>query len=229
MAISFPHTIRGIIFDLDGTLYKMKWFMKPLLTIMLSPRILLLPRYMSVRKSFAGKEMGNGDELLNAMAATLAEKSGRCTTESILSWIHNRFYSAFKKIMPFLKGSRPGLNDLLATLQERGFKLAIVSDFSHIEERLNGLCIPGSLFNTIISSETEGSLKPSCRALLVIAKSWQLPPSSILVIGDRDDTDGIAAARAGMPYIRISDKKSLSAGAHNWQAIHAYLNNLSSH
>ena len=226
MSISIPYNIKGIIFDLDGTLYKMKWFMKPLLTIMLSPRILLLPRYMKIRKSFAGKEMENGDDLLYAMAATLAEKSGNCKTESMVSWINNKFYKAFDKSMPLLKGSRPGLNDILANLKEKGFKLAILSDFAHVEERLNGLCIPCSLFDTLLSSETEGSLKPSSRVLLAIAESWQIEPSHILVIGDRDDTDGIAASRAGMAYIRISDKKSKPAGAHDWPTIKTYLGNL---
>lgn len=206
----------------------MKWFMKPLLTIMLSPRILLLPRYMKIRKSFAGKEMENGDTLLYAMAEKLAEKSGNCKTESMLSWINNKFYKTFERTMPLLRGSRPGLNDILASLKEKGFKLAILSDFAHIEERLNGLCIPCSLFSTLISSETEGSLKPSSRALLAIAESWELKPSSILVIGDRDDTDGIAASNAGMVFIRISDKKSKPAGAPDWSAIKTYLSNLSS-
>ena len=197
MSISIPNNVKGIIFDLDGTLYKMKWFMKPLLTIMLSPRILLLPRYMKVRKSFAGKEMENGDDLLNAMAATLAEKSGKCTTESMLSWIHNRFYKAFDRSMPLLKGARPGLNDILANLKEKGFKLAILSDFAHVEERLKGLCIPCSLFDTLLSSETEGSLKPSTRVLLAIAESWQIEPSNILVIGDRTTLTVLPRQRPG--------------------------------
>ena len=54
-----------------------------------------------------------------------------------------------------------------------------------------------------------------------------LKPSNILVIGDRDDTDGVAASKAGMAFIRISDKKSKPNGAFGWSAIKAYLSNLS--
>jgi FMN phosphatase YigB (HAD superfamily) len=52
-----------------------------------------------------------------------------------------------------------------------------------------------------------------------------MSPSTILVIGDRDDTDGIAASNAGMAFLRISNKKSNMGGAHDWPAIKAYLIN----
>lgn len=228
MSISLPQNIKGIVFDLDGTLYKMKWFMKPLLTIMLFPRMLLLPRYIEIRKTFNGKDMQSGDKLLYAMAEKLSQKSGRGGPEAMFSWINNNFYKAFDGIMPLLKGSRPGVNSIMASLKEKGYRLAILSDFAHIEERLTGLDISSSVFDTIISSEQEGSLKPCTRPLLAIAESWRIQPSDILVIGDRADTDGIAADRAGMYFIRITDKKTKAGESYNWSAIKEGLSSIPS-
>ena len=160
----FPQDIKGIIFDLDGTLYRMKWFMKPLLTAMLFPRSLMLPRYMKIRREFAGKEMETGEKLLYAMAEKLSSKCSldvQCT----LFWIHNRFYKAFDSIMPLLRGSRPGIIETLASLKGKGYRLAIVSDFAHISERLAGLEISVSLFDCLVSSEKEAPLNRAIDAL----------------------------------------------------------------
>ena len=228
MNLQLPQNIKGIIFDLDGTLYKMKWFMKPLLTIILFPRMLLLPRYISIRKLFAGKEMENGDKLLYAMAEKLAERCGKHKPERTLIWINNNFYKAFDCVMPLLRGSRHGLINTLESLKEKGYKLAVLSDFGHVKQRLSGLGIPTSLFDNIASCEEEGSLKPCIKSLLAIADSWQVQSSDILVIGDRDDTDGIAASKAGMAFIKISDKNPKPEEAHDWSAVKTCLSNLSS-
>ena len=228
MNLQLPQNIKGIIFDLDGTLYKMKWFMKPIFAVILFPRMSLLPRYMSIRKLFAGKEMENEDKLLYALAEKLAERCGNHKPEKMLLWIKNNFYKAFDSVMPLLKGSRHGLNNTLESLKEKGCKLAVLSDFGHVGQRLTGLGIPLPLFDNIASCEEGGCLKPGTKSLLAIAESWQIQPSDILVIGDRDDTDGIAASRAGMVFIKISDKNPKPVGAHDWSAVKSFLNNLSS-
>jgi FMN phosphatase YigB (HAD superfamily) len=64
--------IAGVIFDLDGTLYRMTWVMRPLLTMKILPHILRLPRFLKIRQRFAGKEMGSRDELLDAISEILA-------------------------------------------------------------------------------------------------------------------------------------------------------------
>ncbi len=226
MTISLPKNIRGIIFDLDGTLYQMQWFMKPLLTIKLFPNILFLPGYLSIRKTFSGKDMGNGESLLNAMAEKLSQKVKMGNKETMLAWISNRFYREFDNIMPLLKGSRPEINTVLSQLKQKGYKLGVLSDFAHVKERLNGLDIPCSTFDTLLSSESEGCLKPCTRPLHAIAESWQLQPSMILIIGDRDDTDGIAASQAGMQYLKISDKKNKPNNGFSWKQIKESLNTL---
>ena len=69
------------------------------------------------------------------------------------------------------------------------------------------LRIPAEYFDPISSCEFAGALKPAPRPFSEIAQYWNLPVDKILVIGDRDDTDGNAARNAGMRFIQISDRK----------------------
>ncbi len=223
MSDKIPIHLGGIIFDLDGTLYHMKWYFKPIFTIMLLPQSLLLPRYMSLRKKYAGKEHDSGASLLTALAEDLAILNGRGNSKQMHQWINQKFYRAFQNTMPFLRGSRPGLNNLLKRLGEKGIKLGVLSDFDRVSQRLRGLGIAPELFDTISSSESSGCLKPSPRGFLSIAEKWQTAPSRILVIGDRADTDGLGAKNAGMHFIRISDSLFKKPQALSWKQIRALL------
>lgn len=226
MSSIFPKNIKGIIFDLDGTLYRMKWFMKPLITLILFPNISLIPRYMAVRKYFSGKDMESEEKLLYAMAEHLANKFKSKNVDSILSWIKYDFYSAFEKIIPLMRGHRPELIKTLKNLKENGYKTAVLSDFSHVKQRLISLNILPNLFDTLASSESEGALKPCTRPLFLIADSLHIKPSDIVVIGDRPDTDGIAAKNCGMHFIQISEKAEKKRTSYSWSEIKTGFDNL---
>jgi putative hydrolase of the HAD superfamily len=216
--------VRGIIFDLDGTLYHMRWFMKPLLTLRLMPHFMRLPRYMVIRGRHAGVDFGSGEALLHRLAADLAGGEDHPALRRCHDWILNRFYRAFAEIMPLLRGSRPGLVDTLSRLRARGVRLGVLSDFDWVYPRLQRLGVDPSLFDTLSSSESSGCLKPSARSFHAIAAEWNLPYHEILVVGDRLDTDGTGAAAAGMQFLRISD--NAARGGLCWPALKAILEQL---
>ncbi len=226
MPAIIPSNIKGIIFDLDGTLYHMKWFMKPYLTMRLLPHITHLPKYMSIRKEFMGKDMDNGPTLLRAMAKKLSQKAGTYSPEIYYTWIQNKFYPAFEDSMTLLRGSRPGVTDCLRILKNKKYKLGVLSDFAHVEERLLNLHIPPDIFDTILSSETEGALKPHTRPFTTMINRWEIPPCDILLIGDRADTDGAVAEKLGLQFIQISDRVQKSGNTCNWATIKNSLNQL---
>lgn len=217
-----PHQeIQGIIFDLDGTLYRMRWYMRPLLTFKVFPKVLRLPRFLKERGKFAGREMNSRENLFNTLceAVSLREK---CSKEEIYSWIHTSFYPAFVSTMPFFRNSRPGLNDMLNKLYKSGIKLGVLSDYDHVEQRLQKLQIPTSIFTIMTSAESFGALKPCARPLLEIADKWHLTPAQVLVIGDRDDTDGEAARSAGMNFLQIRDSESKNDTAGSWDEVQRF-------
>ncbi len=224
----FPSNTKGIIFDLDGTLYHIKWYMKIMFALFLFPKWHLLTRYMSIRKNYSGKEIGSGDELLRSLAKDLSKSSKPHNSDVMLSWIINNFYPTFVKVMLYMKGSRPQLNETLVSVKNKGYKLAVLSDFAYIKERLVGLNIPADIFDTLLSSESEGSLKPCAGPFLKITKTWQIAPADIVVVGDKDDTDGMGASNSGMSFLQISDKRAKPKNSSDWSSIRDGLLNLPS-
>lgn len=208
--------IRAVIFDLDGTLYDMKLLFKPLLTTFLLPHVIRLPRYMSSRRKFMDRDFGDEEVLLQALAKETARRCGSNNPDEIRRWIDRRFYPSFCRILPFFRGSRPGLNGTLRRLKENGIKSGLISDFACIPERLRALAIDSTLFDHLVSSESEGCLKPCTRPFEEMAKAWDLPNKDILVIGDRSDTDGVAASRLGMQYLQIGEHNRPGRAVVRW-------------
>ncbi len=197
--------VKGIIFDLDGTLYRMRWYMRPFLTIMLFPNMMRLPRFLKIRGRYAGVDLESPAALYQEVVKQLAPIEKK-SEETLLRWIDKHFYKAFVDVMIFLRNSRPHVNKTLQILKQHGFKLAVLSDYDRIPERLDNLKIDKSVFTIMTSSESFGALKPSPVPFKKIAAKWNLDPSEVLVIGDRDDTDGEGARRAGMKFIHIVEK-----------------------
>jgi FMN phosphatase YigB (HAD superfamily) len=213
----FSH-VRGVIFDLDGTLYVLRWFMKPLIFFRLFPDGMRLYRFLAARGTFAGKDMGTQEQLLAAISDEFGRRV-KITSAKARRWICDSFYPAFVAIMLFFRFSRPSVRGLLNGLKAKGTKLAVLSDYGSVKERLEKLGLPVSAFDTVSSCEAVGALKPHPRPFLAIAEKWGIEPAHILVIGDRADTDGAAAKNAGMQFVMVSDALRVSPGALRWGTI----------
>ncbi len=215
--------IKGIIFDLDGTLYRMNWYLRPLLTLNLISTCLRLPRFLKVRSTFSGVDMNSSDNLINAISDKVAFLEKRSVQE-IRSWIEDKFYPSFVNAMYFFRRSRPQINETLSAFKATGRKLAVLSDYDKVYERLKNLSIEPSLFHTLTSSERSGALKPAARPFIEIAEEWKIAPENILVIGDRNDTDGVAARAAHMHFLQISDSNNSSNTFAEWNDVRSFLN-----
>jgi FMN phosphatase YigB (HAD superfamily) len=201
----------GIIFDLDGTLYDMSWYMKPLFFLRLFPASLRLTRFLHIRGTFAGKDFRSRQCLIETLSGELSKTEG-VAPEAARKWIEGPFYGSFVAIMPFFRFSRPGIVPLLSSLRNKGLMLGVLSDYDLVRERLEKLSLPPSLFDTIASSETAGALKPNSRPYSVIAEEWGIAPQNILVVGDRADTDGAAASALGMQFLLIDNGRRPGKG-----------------
>jgi FMN phosphatase YigB (HAD superfamily) len=217
--ISLP-PVRGVIFDLDGTLYDMSWYLRPLFFLRLFRSGMRLTRFFHIRETFAGKDLGSQQALIDALSAEVSRQEGSDRDE-IRSWIQGPFYATFVAIMPFFRHSRPGIVPMLASLREKGVRLGVLSDYDRVKERLEKLSIPPSLFDTIASSEAAGALKPNSRPYAAIAVQWGIEPGSVLVVGDREDTDGAAAADSGMRFVLVKNgRQSRTAGkGYRWKEL----------
>ncbi len=215
------NSIKGIIFDLDGTLYKMQWFFRPLITANLLSTCMRLPRFLKIRGTFSGIDMNSGDVLINAICEKVASVEN-CSKDEIRNWMNNQFYPAFIRILKFFRNSRPEINKTLSLIKKNGLKVGVLSDYDYVSDRLVALGIDTSLFDTMTSSESFGALKPAPRPLLEIASDWNVNSRNILMVGDRSDTDGIAAQSAGMHFLQITDSEQKKEFA-KWDKIRSFL------
>jgi beta-phosphoglucomutase-like phosphatase (HAD superfamily) len=96
-----------------------------------------------------------------------------------------------------LREAPPGRNLL------RG--MAIYSDYPCLRERLEALDLAPGGRTRLYGPESFGAQKPAPGPFLRIARDLGVSPGETLVIGDREDTDGAGALKAGMSFFRLDD------------------------
>lgn len=97
----------------------------------------------------------------------------------------------------------PGVLELLTSLKERRFKLAVLSNKP---DQFTTQCVTDffgeGLFNPILGLREDRPRKPDPAGALEIAFQWGIPPSQILYFGD-SGTDMQTATAAGMYPIGV--------------------------
>jgi putative hydrolase of the HAD superfamily len=199
--------IRGVAFDLDGTLYA-----NYKLNIRLVPFFF---RHLALSGAFAGvramlhktaaKEAGEWPRVLpgagippesfyDTQAALLAERlktDPGSAKKMIDRLIYRGWEKHFTRIKPF-----PHAAETLGSLKASGFRLGLLSDFPPRRKlELLGL---DSFFDAVFSTEELGVLKPNPAPFLKLASALGLPPREILYVGNSPRYDIIGAKKAGM-------------------------------
>ena len=205
--------VKGIIFDFDGTLFdnvRLPFY----LVAAYPPDLLRLWRERLVRRSFVGSDYATPDEYYRAYFTALGKACFR-SPESMRAWYFNRFMPRMTKVLKKHYKFRPGVIELFMRVHTSGIavgqkalppdfpKLAIYSDYPFLKERLEALglgCGPKTL---LYGPDSFGAQKPAVRPFLKIASDLGVKPEEVLVIGDREDTDGIGAHKAGMHFFCV--------------------------
>lgn len=201
--------LRGVIFDLDGTLYHLRQT-RAQMTLRLLPQVGVLRYLDGARRAVRAKTFDGPEALSQAFAEELGRRAG-ISAERADRFYREHFLPTFIELLDRRAVPRPGLFPMLGRLREAGVKLGVVSDIGLVSERLQAIGIPPQAFDDLLSAEETGELKPSPRALLTLAERWQLDPDQVIVVGDRVDRDAPAASAAGMPSIVI-DNHALPLG-----------------
>jgi len=193
-------TIKGVIFDFDGTLYDNQNI--ALYMVSANPiATLRIWKERLVRSGFAGRDFLTPDKYYRAFFSELGKACYR-PAERLRAWYFNHYMPRMVRVLKKNYKPRPGLQELLVRLGSSSspLKAAVYSDYPLLRERMEaiGLSIPESI--RLYGPESFGAQKPAPRPFLQIAKSLGLQPEEILVIGDREDTDGLGALNAGMRF-----------------------------
>ncbi len=106
-------------------------------------------------------------------------------------------------VIPALRALGPwqGALTFLQQAADAGLTSVVVSDFA-VEEKLDALGL-SAFFQAGFAGSAIGALKPHPSVFAHVMERLKVVPSSLLHIGDRADTDGVAAASAGVRFCHV--------------------------
>jgi HAD superfamily hydrolase (TIGR01549 family) len=207
--------VRGVLFDLDGTLYRqrpMRALMAAELGMLAISRPLRAPVIWRVLSEFRKAQESLRTATSNRQALDQLDVAARRTgmpidqvEEIVAEWMIERPL----KHLPRCRAE--GLVPLLDFLSRLGVKLGVLSDYP-ADLKLKALGIGGRFSVVLCAADPEvGRFKPDPRGFLAAAARWQLDPSEVLVVGDRPDADAAGAAAAGMPCVIVGNRHHQSS------------------
>lgn len=200
----------AVIFDLDGTLYDFKGLPKHLILGSLW-NMMKIRAERKARISMAGCDYGSAVAFESVFYEKLGTLIGK-TPEDARQWYENFYSHHMVNTLKKHYKARPQLAEFFQSLRDRGIKIAVLSDYPLVRERLSAIGVEECGADLLASMFDYGALKPAARPFQMIAAGFGVMPEKCLVVGDRDDTDGEAARRARMQFVQILNEKPEIAG-----------------
>lgn len=190
---------KAVIFDLDGTLYdntKLPRFV--VLNSLFHLRYLYAERISRFKMSgrFYGTKGATYKELFRRMSAVT-----RRSEDSVAAWYWEKYMPLQVKMLQKHFHAKPWVVPVIERLHAEGVKVACFSEYSFIREKLKALGISPNSFDYLIDAPTAGGCKPCRKAFLYVAAKLDIYPADILMVGDREDTDGAGAEAANMQFL----------------------------
>ncbi len=210
----------AILFDLDGTLYDLR-FLAPLLGCLSIRELGRLTALVWARESKAGIDFGSRDALLDAIALDASLRLKGEEPEDLRRWYEECLYGRFVAVLRGFFRARPCGGRFLAAggraarpggADGRTWPaLGVLSDYGHVDDRIHAIGLDPLQFDIRLSNEDEGALKPAARPFLRAAELFGVEADKVLVVGDREGFDGAGAAAAGMAFARVATPREARA------------------
>lgn len=196
--------IKAVIFDLDGTLYDNTHLAKLLILRNIFNLKMLYAERMC-RHMMSGRYFGGKGATYKVLFSRMAKQSHN-TEEKAASWYWNRYMPLQVSLLRRHFHKKSWVDGTLAALREKGIRLVCFSEYSFVREKLMAVGIDPAAFDYIIDAPTAGGCKPCRKAFLYISKKINCYPADILMVGDREDTDGAGAEAANMQFLLVPKK-----------------------
>jgi putative hydrolase of the HAD superfamily len=204
--------IQAVAFDVDGTLYpNIKMYLRAVRFFLNHP--LLMYHFNTVRKKIRSIRPIDNFWILQAdMLAELTNSTREEAEEAIDKLMYDEWEQIFKGIKVF-----PEIPGILRSLKQEGIRLGVLSDF-RVHTKLAYMQLEG-LWDGVVSSEESGYLKPNAEPFRLLLEKLNLPPESVLYVGNHYHYDIIGAKDAGMKAAYFTSMYSGSKrGAENCRA-----------
>jgi HAD superfamily hydrolase (TIGR01549 family) len=211
-----PAAIRGVVFDLDGTLYDKR----PLERYMVRHSLLSLRRllrYTRVRTGLAGADHGDAAAIARVTLERLSDDPAAHARWR--RWIAEHYEPTLLRGLRESSAVYPGVAALLADLRAAGLRLGLVSDYRGVPDRLAALGLVPGAFDFVLVTEEHGAMKPARRMIDATLAGMQLPADALVMIGDRDFTDQRFAESAGMAFLGVRPGRAAADPWMPWPAV----------
>lgn len=191
--------IKGIGFDIDGTLYD-NFFMY----LCTMPSFLKHPRLV-IHFSKARTQIRTIRPIDNfrRSQAELVASSMKISEPAARAMIETRLYEEWAHLFHLIKPFK-GLDKGVAELRASGYKLGVMSDFP-VQKKLEFLGLED--WDCSFTSEETNYLKPHPEPFLELAGKLGLKPEEILYVGNSYGKDVLGAAAVGMKTAHLSRRK----------------------
>lgn len=208
--------VRGLLFDLDGTLYHQKPVQRRMaVELLMVPFLTFSPRttrrvwrtiqcYRKLHEVVRAR--GHASEnLYEFQMAETARRTGEdpeVVREIVEEWMLSRPLAHVASAM------RDDLGDFLMYVARLGLRTGVLSDYP-VEMKLKAMGLAEVFKPALCSSSPEiNALKPHPRGFEHARAQWELPAHEVLYVGDRSDVDAAGARAAGMPCAILSTKET---------------------
>ena len=214
------HPVKGIIFDVDGTLYSQPPVRRAMLLKLIRAywwkphggwrTARLLSAFRKAQESLRGSEHLPPDLAAAQLAHALKGNPTRADQDLVERWMER------EPLNVIAGAARPGLVDFFREAHQAGMRIGVFSDYP-AAPKLAALGLTRYV-DVVVSAQDPGVLrfKPHPAGLHVALEKLKLSPESAVYVGDRPDVDAPAAAAAGMPCFLFSEPVS---AADSWTPI----------
>lgn len=195
-------TIRGVIFDMDGTLYRqgpvrLQMAFKLLVHVFANRHgwrdLLVLRHYRNNREALAEAHALNVSHIQFKATA----QAYRLTEEQVAKIVHVWMHL---KPLPALGIARfKDIDRIFEVLRARGVKIGVFSDYP-VEEKLKTLGLVADTQCCATASEVN-RFKPEPAGLIKTVEMLGLACNDCVMIGDRVERDGLCAERASVAFL----------------------------
>lgn len=217
--------VQAVLLDLDGTLYHqlpLRAAMAAELGLLLlgGPRNALLTwqvlrAFRRVREDLRALDSPptSLDDLQYVRTAELTATDPALVRRLVDDWIYTRPLRHLRRFR------RHGVIDALDGLRGAGMLVGVFSDYP-TTSKLEALGL-SSLVSLQLCATDRGinAFKPRPEGFLAACRAWEVPPESVVYVGDRPEVDAAGAQAAGMQCLILRRRP---AATDHWHALPAF-------
>lgn len=194
--------VRAVVFDLDGTLYDKRRL--PLRLVVGDLRhVFLLAAERIARRRLRGCYYGTGEKFYKELYAQMSRLCG-VSPKRAQQWYEQDYMPLMVRLLERYYKVDSFVVPLLKELRRRGILTVVFSDYGRVDDKLRALGIAPELFDFRLAAPDMGGLKPNRQLFEKMLSKVGVSANEALMVGDRDDTDGVGARAVGMRYINVN-------------------------